>query len=130
VTPIEVFQRAADFGLKLGIEPGNTLTFQPVKACPREFVPVLKGHKLQLLALLGLPCCMVRSEVLQETIFFVKDEDTKASLAQAGAEPFAIYTRQELQILIEHNRVKPFVPSELLHLHNARRAFKVLGFRR
>jgi hypothetical protein len=60
-----------------------------------------------LLALLGLPFIMVYSEALGETIFFCQDEDTKATLIEAAAEPWGIYTRSELQILVAQNRVAP-----------------------
>jgi hypothetical protein len=123
-TPIEVFCRAAELGLKLGVRPGNKLTVQPIEACPKDFLETLRAHKWYLLCILSWPFCMVYSEVLQETIFFVEDEDTKASLVEAGADPFSIYTRQELHVLIEHNRAKPFIPSELLCLHKARRMFE------
>ena len=129
-TPIEVFCRAAELGLKLGVRPGNKLTVQPIEACPPDFLETLRESKGWLLILLQWPFVMVYSKAPGETIFFCEDDDTRNCLIEAGADSFSIYTRDELQILIEHNRVKPFVPSELLRLHNARRTFKALGFRR
>jgi hypothetical protein len=38
------------------------------------------------------------SEALGETIFFCEDEATKEALVEAGAEPWGIYTRAELQV--------------------------------
>jgi len=120
---IEVFQRAAELGLKLGIEPPGTLTLEPAKRCSVEFAHTLRGYKPQLLALLKLPFCMVFSEVLQETIFFCEDEDTKAALVEAGAPEWSIYTRDELHVLVAQNRAKPFLPNELCKLHEIKRTF-------
>jgi hypothetical protein len=66
---------------------------------------------------------MAYSEILEETIFFAEDEATKAALAKAGGEESSIYTHVELQILVAHNRARPFIPDELLRLHQARRIF-------
>ncbi|HSS18348.1 MAG TPA: hypothetical protein VLQ29_15480 [Candidatus Dormibacteraeota bacterium] len=123
LTPIEVFQEAAERGLKLGIEPPHTLTVQPANRCPRDFADTLIQHKWHLLAILQLPFTMAYSQTLGETIFLCEDEATKAALVEAGAESFSIYTRADLQILVEHNRAKPFVPDELLRLHQAKRIF-------
>ena len=114
---IEVLQKAAEFGLKLGFEPPDTLTVQPANRCPVEFAITLRGHKPQLLMMLGLPFCMVYSEALKETIFFAEDEDTKAALVEVGADPWSIYTKDELRVLMAHNRAKPFIPDELCKLH-------------
>jgi hypothetical protein len=76
-TTIEVFQKAADLGLKLGVESPDTLTLQPARLCSAEFAEVLKAHKPALLALLKLPFVMVESQILQETIFFCEDADTR-----------------------------------------------------
>jgi hypothetical protein len=123
MTTIEVFQKAAELGLKLGVKSREKLTVQPVERCPAEFFQVLKAHKWHLLVLLQLPFTMVYSQTLGETIFLCEDDDTKAALKDAGAESFSIYTRDELRILVDHNRAKPFVPDELLRLHQAKRTF-------
>jgi hypothetical protein len=122
-TAIEVLQKAAEFGLKLGFEPPDTLTVQPANRCPVEFAIKLKALKPRLLALLRLPFVMAYSQILEETIFFCDDQATKAALVEDGADFFSIYTRDELQILIEHNRARPFVPDELIRLHRARGRF-------
>ena len=83
---IEVFQKAAEFRLKLGVEPPDTLTFHPANRCPVEFAITLRAHKAQLLTLLRLPFGMVFSQILEETIFFCEDEATKAALVEAGAD--------------------------------------------
>src|SRR5438046_1669715 len=77
--------KAADLGVKLGDEGRHTLTVEPVSRCPRAFADTLKDHKWLLLDLLRLPFVMVFSEALGETIFLCEDEDTKASLVEAGA---------------------------------------------
>jgi hypothetical protein len=122
-TTIEVLQKAAEYGLKLGFEPPDTLTFQPANRCPIEFAITLQAHKPRLLALLRLPFCMVFSEILGETLFFAEDEATKAALVEAGAELLSIYTKDELRILVAQNRAKPFLPDELCKVHEIKRTF-------
>jgi hypothetical protein len=124
MTTIEVFQKAAELGLKLGAEPPDTLTLQPAELCSAEFAEVLKAHKSALLAQLKLPFVMVFSQILDGTIFFCEDEDTKAALVQAGAEECSIYTRAELQTLWAQNRIAPLTTSELRKLHEIKRTFR------
>jgi hypothetical protein len=65
---------------------------------------------------------MVRSKALDsEILFFCQDEQTRQALQEAGAEPFSIYTRDELRILCEQNRIAPISPQELAKLHNIKR---------
>ena len=96
-TPISILQRAADLGLKLAFTPPENLDVKASGPWPKEFADTLRNHKAQLLALLRLPFVMVDSESLRETIFFCADEDTRAALVEAGAEFFAIYTKDELR---------------------------------
>jgi hypothetical protein len=120
---ISILQNAADLGLNLGIRAGDKLTVQPSERCPRDFVETLRAHKRRLLDLLQLPFCMVHSETLEDTIFFCEGEATKAALVEAGADEWSIYTKDELRVLIAHNRTEPFAPSELRKLHEAKRQF-------
>jgi hypothetical protein len=122
-TTIEVFQKAAELGLKLSFESPNTLTVEPARLCSPELADMLRAHKPALLALLELPFVMAFSEILGETIFFCKDEDTKAALIEAGASEWSIYTKHELRVLVAQNRAKPFIPDELCKLHEIRRTF-------
>jgi hypothetical protein len=122
-TPIELLQQAADYGLKLGVEPPDTLTVEPAQFCPAEFGEVLKAHKPALLALLKLPFVMVFSQLLGETIFFAEDEDTRAALIEAGAELWSIYTKDELRVLVAQNRVAPLTTAELRKVYDIKRAF-------
>jgi hypothetical protein len=122
-TTIEVFQKAAELGFKLGFEVPETLTFQPANRCPIEFANTLRVYKPQLLTLLKLPFVMAYSEVLGETIFLCEDETTKAALVEAGADDWSIYTTDELRILVAQNRAKPFLPDELCKVHEIKRAF-------
>ena len=122
-TTIEIFQKAAELGLELGVEPPDTLTVKPARLCSAEFAEALKAHKLALLALLKLPFVMVFSQILCETIFFCEDEHTKAALAQAGAEEWSIYTRDELRVLVAQNRVAPLSPDELRKVQEIKRTF-------
>jgi hypothetical protein len=66
---------------------------------------------------------MVYSKALEETIFFCQDEETKASLVEAGADSFSIYTKDELRILCEANRTAPLSPDELRKVHEIKRTF-------
>jgi hypothetical protein len=122
-SPISILQNAADLGLKLGLKPPDTLTVEPARLCSAEFAQVLKVHKPALLALLKLPFVMVFSQILGETIVFCEDEDTKGALVEAGAEPWSIYTKDELRILVANNRAKPFLPDELCKLQEIRKTF-------
>jgi hypothetical protein len=122
-TTIEVFQKAAELGLKLGFEPPDTLTVKPARLCSADFSQALKAHKPALLALLRLPFAMVESQILEETIFFCEDEDTKAALVQAGADEWSIYTKDELRILVAQNRIAPLTPAELRKVHEIKRTF-------
>jgi hypothetical protein len=124
LTPIQVLQKASELGLKLDVEPSDTLTFQPARLCPPEFVPVLKAHKSALLTLPRLPIVMVFREILGENIFFCEDDDTKTALIEAGADEWSIYTKDELRALVAQNRAKPFLPDELCKLHEIKRTFQ------
>ena len=123
LTPIQVLQEASELRLTLGFEPPDTLAIQPANRCPKDFVPVLKAHKPALLALLKLPFVMVFSKIFGATIFFCEDDDTRAALVEAGAEPWSIYTRAELQTLCEQNRVAPLTAAELRKVHEIKRTF-------
>ena len=66
---------------------------------------------------------MVYSQALGETVFFCEDEDTKASLVEAGASEWSIYTKAELRILVAQNRIAPLTDQELRTLHSIKGAF-------
>jgi hypothetical protein len=82
-----------------------------------------RAHKWHLLSSLQLPFVMVFSEALGETIFFCEDEHTKSALVEAGAEPWSIYTRDELQVLVAQNRVAPLSQDDLKKVHALKRTF-------
>jgi hypothetical protein len=123
LSTIQVLETAADLGLKLAIAAPDRLTYQPIEKCPLDFVETLKTYKGRLLNLLRLPFVMVFSETLGETIFFCADDDTRTALVQAGAEEWAIYTKDEVRLLVAQNRAKPFLPDELCKLHEIKRTF-------
>jgi hypothetical protein len=123
LTTIEVLEKADELGLKLGFEPPFTLTFEPIDSCSPDFIGVLSLHKPQLLALLRLPLVVAYSRIFEETIFLCEDNDTGAALVEAGADESSIYTGAELEILIAHNRAKPFIPAELIKLHAIKKTF-------
>ena len=122
LTTIEIFQQAAERGLRLKAV-GNDLHVNPARSCPPDFVPMLRAHKPDLLSLLQLPFVMVDSKALGESVFFCDDDDTKATLVEAGADPWIVYTRDELRILMTQNRAKPFIPKELCKLHEIKKTF-------
>ena len=63
------------------------------------------------------------SESLGETLVFARDEATRAALIEAGTEPFAIYTKDELRVLVAQNRVAPISIAELRKVHEIKRTF-------
>jgi hypothetical protein len=122
-TPIAILRKAADFGLRLSFIPPDALDVKASGPWPKDFADTLRTHKVQLLALLRLPFVMVESQILEETIFFCADEPTRAALIAAGADEFSIYTRDELRILCEQNRLAPLSPAELRKVHEIKRTF-------
>lgn len=103
LTTIDIFQQAAGRGLRLKAV-GNALHVNPARCCPPDLVPVLRAHKPHLLSLLQLPFVMVDSKALGVPLFFCEDEATKVALVEAGADPWSIYTKDELRILVANNR--------------------------
>jgi hypothetical protein len=122
-TPIVILEKAKDVGLELSFMPPNTLNVEAARPWPKDFAETLSQHKPRLLALLQLTFCMVYSRTLEENVFFCEDEETKAALVEAGAGEWSIYTRAELEILVENNRAKPFLPDELCKLQKLKRTF-------
>jgi hypothetical protein len=122
LTTIDIFQQVAGRGLRLKAV-GNALHVNPAGCCPPDLVPVLRAHKPHLLSLLQLPFVMAYSKTLEETIFFCADEATKTALVAAGASEWSIYTRDELRILCEQNRLAPLSPAELRRVHEIKRTF-------
>jgi hypothetical protein len=84
----------------------------------------LRQQKKELLHLLQLPFVIVYSERIGQTLFFCEDEDTKAVLVEAGAEPWSIYTKAELRQLVQQNRIAPLSSTELCKLHEIKRTFQ------
>src|SRR4029453_11617203 len=121
-TPIAVMKEAAEHGLTLSIN-GKKLRVTPAARLTPDFCETLRQHKWHLLTMLRWPFVMVYSKTLEETVFFVEDEDTKAALIEAGAESWSIYTRDELQILVTQNRIAPFSVAELRKVHQTKRTF-------
>ena len=120
---IGILQRAADLGIKLAFEPPRTLTYEPIENCPPAFTDTLRDYKWSLLDLLKLPFVMLFSQILEETIFFCEDDDTKAALIQAGADEWSIYTKDELRVLVAQNRIAPLSDAELRKLHEIKKTF-------
>jgi antirestriction protein len=123
LSTIQVLEKAADLGVKLAIASPDRLTYQPIEKCPLDFVDALRRYKTRLLALLRFPFVMVYSQAVEEMLFFCEDEATNAALIEAGADEWSIYTRAELQILCEQNRVASLSPDELRKVHEIKRTF-------
>src|SRR5262245_2107494 len=90
------FQLAAEAEQRgLTLHPvGNYLDVIPARLCPPDFAEKLRAHKRQLLALLqtkGATWIEVFSDRIGGTFFFCENNDTKAALMKAGAEPWSIY---------------------------------------
>jgi hypothetical protein len=64
---------------------------------------------------------------LAETIFFCEDEPTKEALVEDGAEPWSVYTRDELQVLVAQNRVAPLSDDELRKVHDLKASRKSIA---
>ena len=122
-TPIAILQKVADLGLKLSFTPPDTLEVKASGPWPKSFADTLRTHKPALLALLRLPMVIVFSQTVGETLFFCQDEATKAALIEAGADEFSIYTKDELRVLVEQNRVAPFSPEELCKVQQIKKTF-------
>lgn len=122
-SPIEILCRASEFGLTLGVNPSNNkLTVDPVERCPKEFLETLREAKPWLLVMLRWPFVMVHSKAL-ETLFFCNDNPTREWLIDAGASEWSIYTKDELRVLCEANRVAPLSADELRMVHEIKRTF-------
>jgi hypothetical protein len=128
MTALDLIAEAGQLGLTLWAKDNGKLGFKPERRCPPEFKEKLRVPKAELLALLqtkGVTWIEVFSECIGETIFFCEDGDTKAALIEAGASEWSIYTRDELRILCEQNRIKPFTRAELRKLQEIKRSFNV-----
>ena|SRR5215475_4050440 len=125
MTTLEVLSEARKRGLSLSAR-GDQLSARPNRLLSPDFAGKLREFKPALLPLLrtkGVTWIEVYSERLGETIFFCEDEDTKETLIEAGAEPWSVYTRAELQILVAQNRVGPLSPDDLKNVHALKRTF-------
>jgi hypothetical protein len=122
-TAISILIEAHEHGQRLEVH-GDKLRVTPADRCTKEFADTLRAHKQALLALLALPCVMVESKAIDELLFFCADESTKRALIDASADEWAMYTKAELKILVEQNRVAPFSLEELAKLHEIKKTFK------
>ena len=125
MTTLDVLSEARERGLIL-TPRGDHFAVAPNRLLSPDFSRKLCEFKPALLPLLqtrGITWIEVHSERLGETIFFCEDEQTKASLIEAGAEPWSVYTRDELRILVAQNRAAPLSDDELRKLHDIKRTF-------
>jgi len=125
MTTLEVLSEAKERGLSLSPR-GDGLAASPNRLLTPDFAHTLCEFKPALLPLLqtkGITWIEVYSERLGEDLLFCRDEDTKATLIEAGAEPWSVYTRAELQVLVAQNRVAPLSQAELKKVHQIKRTF-------
>jgi len=125
MTTLEVLSEAKERGLSLSPR-GDGLAASPNRLLTPDFAHTLCEFKPALLPLLqtkGITWIEVYSERLGEGLLFCRDEDTKATLIEAGAEPWSVYTRAELQVLVAQNRVAPLSQAELKKVHQIKRTF-------
>src|SRR5262245_31422117 len=94
MTSCDLLVETAQRGLTVTVRD-DRLAVKPNRLLTPDFAEILRRHKPELLALLRLRFLIVRSVVLNETVFFAADEATKAALVDAGAERAGIYTREE-----------------------------------
>src|SRR5438128_66218 len=98
MTAFDVLSESHQRGVTVWAKDNGKLGFKPERLCSPELREKLSAHKPQLLALLqtkGITWIEVFSERIGETIFFCKDEETKAALVDAGASERSIYTKAE-----------------------------------
>jgi len=125
MTTLEVLSEAKERGLSLSPR-GDGLAASPNRLLTPDFAHTLCEFKPALLPLLqtkGITWIEVYSERLGDDLLFCRDEDTKATLIEAGAEPWSIYTRAELRILVAQNRVAPLSDVELPDDHQIKGTF-------
>lgn len=126
MTALDLIAEAGQLGLTLWAKDNGKLGFKPERRCPPEFKEKLRVLKAELLAFLqtkGVTWIEVFSECIGETVFFCEDEDTRAALVEAGAEPWSIYTKDELRMLVAQNRLAPLTAAELRKVHEIKRTF-------
>ena len=125
MTTLEVLSEARERGLVL-TPRGDQLAVGPNRLLSPDFSAKLREFKPALLSLLqtkGITWIEVHSERLGEDLLFCRDEETKATLIEAGAEPWSVYTRDELQILVAQNRAAPLSDDELRKVHRIKGTF-------
>ena len=125
MTTLEVLAEAGDRGLSLSAR-GDQMAVGPNRLLTPDFAHKLCEFKPALLPLLqtkGITWIEVHSERLGEDLLFCRDQDTKTTLIEAGAEPWSIYTLDELEILVAQNRVAPLSDDELRKVHDIKRTF-------
>jgi hypothetical protein len=125
MTTLDVISEARQRGLVL-TPRGDRLSARPNRLLTADFAHKLCEFKPALLPLLetkGITWIEVHSERLGEDLLFCQDETAKEALIEAGAEPWGIYTRNELQVLVAQNRVAPLSDAELRKVHEIKRTF-------
>jgi hypothetical protein len=117
-TPVEVLLTVVRIGGKLD-SAGDRLRMLLPANCPPELKDDIRQHKAALLDLMQLRFLIVRSAVLNATVFFTSDDATKESMVAAGADSGSIYTRAELEVLVRGR----ITATELRLFHAAKQRF-------
>ena len=98
---------------------GDRLKMLLPRDCPAKLKHDIQQQKPALLKLMRLTFLIVRSGVIEATVFFAFDDATKQSLVLAGADPGFIYTKAELGTLV----ARRVTPNELRLIHRAKQQF-------
>lgn len=117
-SPFDTLLAVANIGGRLGIAEDKLRVCLPPD-CPTELKESIRAYKLDLLALLRLHFCILRSATLSKVIVWVQDEAAKEMLVSVGADRANIYTLRELELLIDAG----VTAEELPLIHDGRRRF-------
>jgi hypothetical protein len=119
MTARDLLVQALERGLTLSAR-GDRLAVRPDSLLTSDFSDMLRTHKPELLRLLNLTFLIVESDVLNELVFFVPDDQTREKLVASGAEPGSVYTRSELAVLVDRR----ISADELRLIHEAKQRFE------
>jgi hypothetical protein len=117
-TPVEILLTVSKIGGRLS-SAGDKLRMCLPADCPPGLKDVIRQQKFELLKLVSAAFLIVESRVLSEIVFFVADQETKQVLVASGVEAGNIYTKTELQMLVDR-RVSQ---AELSLIHRAKQRF-------
>lgn len=118
MTPIELLKHTSDLGITLTVRE-EELIVHPARLCTPALAASLRERKPRLMKLMGLRFLIVKSALLNETIFFAENDRVRLELCAAGAQESSIYIHDELRELVAHT-----TSSDIPIIHAAKRTFK------